>query len=736
MLSGPATLGGWRRCRQAARLSWHNNFGVLEYVLLTVVGLFSHLIAAIGFAALGIAVLWQRRQGETSVWLALAAFLTCAWALVFVLAVQFGTPWTGWLSLAETMRTSAWIAFLVTLLRSTWQLDDRLRSSFVIAGTLGFVVSLQVALDLLGSAAPTALQQNIVAHLFVVSRLTVAVSGLVLVHNLYVNSAVGARRGVRLLAIGLSGFFGYDLNFYTLEFLLPPPSSDLFNIRGAVDAMVLPLLLISAREAWAERVQVSRQVVFHTLSFSIIGFYLIIMAVAAYGLRLVGGDWGRLLQISFLFGTAILGAVVMVSPRFRAALRVQIAKNFFAYRYDYRQEWLRFIATVSRPGVRAGALNERVIEAVCTVVDSPGGALFLRDEDALEPVAAWNFPNFKGGSLAVSGGLARFLADRQRIVDFDELRAGRGDYGAVDLPEWASVDRSVWLAVPLVHIDRLAGFILLQRTMASRELNWEDFDLLRTLGRQAAGYIAEASTQAALDEAGKFDEFNRRFAFIMHDIKNLVSQLSLVARNAERHADNPAFRADMVATLQSSVGKMNDLLARLSHRSARIDSQPTPVDVVPLLSEVVAGKRRAHAALTLAVNPGRYIVEADAGRLEQLFAHLIQNAIDASQPDASIAVKVGGGEATVEIVVDDKGCGMSARFIRQDLFAPFRSTKSDGFGIGAYEAREIARGLGGRLDVASAEGKGTTFTVVLPSSATSARPPEPATAQPALMATR
>ena len=56
--------------------------------------------------------------------------------------------------------------------------------------------------------------------------------------------------------------------------------------------------------------------------------------------------------------------------------------------------------------------------------------------------------------------------------------------------------------------------------------------------------------QEALANAQRFEEFNRRFAFILHDIKNLVSQLSLLARNAERHADNPEFRADMVATLQ------------------------------------------------------------------------------------------------------------------------------------------------------------------------------------------
>src|SRR3546814_7624635 len=85
-------------------------------------------------------------------------------------------------------------------------------------------------------------------------------------------------------------------------------------------------------------------------------------------------------------------------------------------------------------------------------------------------------------------------------------------------------------------------------------------------------------------------DLNRRFAFIMHDIKNLVSQLSLVARNARRHADNPEFRADMIATLEESVGKMNDMLARLSqHNRARYE-EPRAVALRSIAAHVVAIK--------------------------------------------------------------------------------------------------------------------------------------------------
>lgn len=687
--------------------------------MLTNVGLVSHLIAAVGFGALAAAVLWRRNQSGTSLWLVIAALMTMVWAATFVMAVRHGGIYLALLSPMETLRTSSWIAFVVALLRVSWQLDTRLSSSFVVASAIGFITALQLVLDiavLTGAVPPNAIA--LVAIVFLVSRMTVAISGLVLIHNLYINADPVGRPGIRLLCIGLAGFFAYDLNLYTFAFLLGRMPADLYNIRGAVDAIVIPFLLLSSKSTWVARVHVSRQVVFHTLSFSMIGAYLIAMALVAYGLRLVGGDWGLLLQISFLFATVILAVVVLVSPRFRAAMRVQIAKNFFAYKYDYRQEWLRFIATVSHADGELGHLAERVIQAVCVVVDSPGGVLYAPDDDdGFEVAAHWNMAGFAGGTVAADSEFAIFLARRQRIVDFDELRAGLGDYDGMTTPDWAIVDPRIWLAVPLLHLEHLAGFLLLERTVAPRQLNWEDFDVLRTLGRQSASYIAEASSQAALDEAGKFDEFNRRFAFIMHDIKNLVSQLSLVARNAERHADNPAFRADMVATLQSSVGKMNDLLARLAQHSSSKSETVEVVDVVGLLTQVLNAKRPTYPALTLAVQPAgaeMYDVTGDSGRLEQLFAHIIQNAIDASSRQTPVEVTIARDGSNIVISIADAGVGMSPGFVRSELFKPFRSTKPGGFGIGAYEAREIARRFGGRLDVVSREGIGTTFTATLP----------------------
>jgi putative PEP-CTERM system histidine kinase len=281
------------------------------------------------------------------------------------------------------------------------------------------------------------------------------------------------------------------------------------------------------------------------------------------------------------------------------------------------------------------------------------------------------------------------------------------------VPESLAGLGSLWAGVPLIHGDRLVGLVLLEHPLVRRPLDWEDFDLFRNVGIQAASYLAEAHTQDALADARRFDEFNRRFAFIIHDIKNLVSQLSLVVRNAERHADKPEFREDMIATLHSSVKKMNDLLARLHRGGSNVEAEP--VRAVPLrqaVATVAEVKRRVHP-VEVEGDPAVAAV-ADPVRLEQALAHLVQNAIDASPDGAAVRIVCGrrGREAAVEIV--DRGEGMSADFIRTRLFQPFASTKENGFGVGAFEARSLIAAMGGRIEVDSREGEGSRFTLFLP----------------------
>lgn len=269
-----------------------------------------------------------------------------------------------------------------------------------------------------------------------------------------------------------------------------------------------------------------------------------------------------------------------------------------------------------------------------------------------------------------------------------------------------------WALVPLLHFERLVGVIVLARPRLPRQLDWEDFDLLRVAGQQLASYLAEQSGQQALMDASRFDEFNRRMAFVMHDIKNLVSQLSLLAANAEKHADNPAFRADMLVTLRNSADKLSALLARLGRYGSGQVNTRDAIDLAELARRIAERFEPVHpVALTRDVP---VVVMGNRDALEQALIHLVQNAIDASTPRAPVFLDVASEGLHGAIDVVDSGAGMSPEFVRTGLFKPFVSSKSGGFGIGAFEARELVRAMGGRIAVESREGLGTRFSVVLP----------------------
>jgi len=333
----------------------------------------------------------------------------------------------------------------------------------------------------------------------------------------------------------------------------------------------------------------------------------------------------------------------------------------------------------------------------------------LRAEDgALAFETHWNWPGQLPGGAMVPAPLAALIERSGWILDIDRPPSGAEEIRA---PGWMQSDDRAWALVPLTHFGRLIGAILLARPPLDRRLDWEDFDMLRAAGRQAASYLSEAQGQQALDDAQRFEEFNRRFAFIIHDVKNLVSQLSLLARNAERHADNPDFRADMVLTLKESVGKMNDMLARLSqHNKGRVE-EPRSMALRDVAQMVVRSRSRAHQIILTGDAPP---VLADPARVEQILIHLLQNAIDASAPDSPVELRLSVEAGSAVLAVIDRGKGMTAEYIRRDLFKPFSSSKVGGFGIGAFEARALAQAMDGRIEVESMPGVGSRFTLRLP----------------------
>jgi putative PEP-CTERM system histidine kinase len=581
------------------------------------------------------------------------------------------------------------------------------------------VLGLQLVADLLPLAIGAEPTIAVTANLL---RITAAAGLLVLVHNLYGQADAASRSAIGMAMLALVVTWGYDLNLYTLAYLDPASGIGLASWRGVMVALTAPLFAIGAGRADGWKIRLSRAATFQSLSLLAICAYFAVMTILATALRGSGFDWSRPILVAMLAAMTVAAMVLLPSPRARGWAKVKLAKHLFEHRYDYRAEWLRFAETLGRSGSDVAPLGERLVKAFADILDCPSGLLLIADERGeISQAAAWNWDG--AGFVPDQLDEARWaeLEKNPQILELDALRRGESVGGsALPVPPWLDDDSSAWCGIPLVHGGRLIGLVLLAAPEFRRALDWEDFDLLKTAGRQAASSLAEAHGQQALAQAQRFDDFNRRFAFILHDVKNLVSQLSLVARNAERHADNPEFRTDMIATLRASVGKMTDLLARLSPASDQRPAKLEPTPLRPLIASLVAARRATHD-ISL-VGDGNHWVLADPLLLEQAIGHLLQNAVDASAPTEPVTVRMGGDGRDVTVAIVDHGPGMDSDFIRTRLFQPFASTKDGGFGVGAFEARSLVAAMGGRLAVDSRTGKGSRFTITLPESQPAAEP--------------
>jgi len=680
-----------------------------------------HVTAAIAAVTLA---MWLRPRADrlgTAGAATIAALVASAlWSLAEAIELHGSLATT----ILEAARNLLWLLVIYRLFGADGRKDSVAPIRPVLLA-LVFVELMLLGIDLVLARVGADLElENMAAFLGVMLRLLVSVGALVLVHNLYGGASRDARRSLRWPAAGLAAIWIFDLNLYTVAYLAGTWPREIAALRGLATIALVSLFAIGASHGRdALRLRPSRAVTFQTFSLLLIGMYLVGMVLIAQWLAFAGGDFARLIELGFLTLASAVALVVLPSRKLRGWLKVMLTKHLFQHRYDYREEWLRFTRTIGNTGSQAPPLGERVVQALADVTGSPSGLLLLCDDGAEGPALAarWNW-SAVSGPATLEPTFAAFLARESFVAEMDELRAGRTAMPpGVAAPDWLLDDPRAWAIVPLIHYDRLVGAVVLSQPELTRKLDWEDFDLLRVVGQQLASYLAENATQEALAEASRFDDFHRRIAFVMHDIKNLASQFSLLARNAELHAEKKAFRDDMIVTLRSSSEKLNAMIARLSrYGSGGVDRiEDVAADQV---ARAVVARFAGNSQVVLAeCRPLRAM--ASRHSLEQVLVHLVQNALDASANGHPVFLSLVAEGHTARFEVVDSGSGMSPEFVRTRLFKPFVSTKSGGFGIGAFEARELVRAMRGSLEVDSREGIGSRFVVRVPLQAEQAADP-------------
>ena len=672
--------------------------------------IYSYLAPAVAYLLLTtlLVISWR---GQALATLAVAAsFASTLWAAVAVAYTATPLVPTGLFQLSELVRTGLWCLFLLNLLEGMRQsLQPALKNTLLLAAVSAAIV--MFVLPMLSSTL--GLEPASLRATALVASLALTITGLLLVVQIYRSVPPDQRWSMRFLSFGLGTVFAWDSVTSAGLLLVGQIDTQIWQARGIVNALAVPLIAVSLARNLSEgqNIQVSRHVIFHSCMLMGTGLYLILMAVCGYFIRFYGGSWGGVTQVLFLCLSGALLVVLLSSERMRAKFRVFLSKHFFSYKYDYRQEWSRFTENLSSSEV---SVPHRVVSALAGLVKSSSGLLWLREENGYELLECWNAEapaSSIGESLAQ---VTEFFERQQWVIDIEEFLGNPGFYPGLELPDALLEREDAWLLIPLFFGDNVIGVVLLAKSTVPQSMNWEDRDLLKVAGRQAASELAQYKFNQELVQARQFEAFNRLSAYVAHDLKNILAQQSLIVSNAEQHKHNPEFVDDVVGTVQNSVNRMKRLMEQMRSGARTVPSGNTEIN--ELLQAVVDRHSLREPQPILTCSEQKLTAPADRDQLATVFGHIIQNAQEACTRDGTVEVLLECLEDSTAVVsVKDDGAGMDEDFVRERLFRPFDSTKGlTGMGVGAFESREYIRSLGGDIEVTSTPGAGSLFRIVIP----------------------
>jgi len=650
---------------------------------------------------IGSLTVWRQRLRGTLLAVVFGAQL--AWAAILAIRAANAGESIQLVAAAEYVRSSAWALVLVRWLAASATPAIK-RRLLAISALIGLICGLGIIQPVVAPDAQT-------PRLW--GGLALSIAGLVVVEQVVRNTRTGHLWRFKYVWLAVGGLFTWDLFVYSSALLQGGVEATLWVARGFVNALIAAPLLVGVRRiaAWRAAEFLSPRPVFFNATLLGAALYIIAIIGASYQIREQGGHWGPVVQTVFLAAAALVLVVALISEQFRAWTRVTLVKHVLPYRYDYRQEWQKLTRALSQSD--GTSVYERISAVMARAIDCGTGGVWLRDAEGLFIPVGGELAPPEAPVEAATGEFFEYLRAKEWIYDLDAARAFNPSDKAPRAPAWMLANSNLWLVVPLVCDEMLVGFVILSPSLAQARLTWEEIDLLRAAGRQIASFLAFEQTAKRLAEARQFEAVNRLSALLMHDLRHLVAQQALVVHNAARHRGNPAFFDDAIRTIDGSVKRMTRLMDSL--RTGTVGEQKQRVDLVELCREAVrrCGNREPRPTCNLLERD--IIITLNRDSLLHAIEHVIRNAQDATPQSGSVMVEVQRSGQRAVINIKDTGTGMDRAFVHHRLFRPFDTTKGvGGMGIGAYEAREFVRKCGGEVEIDSAPGRGTRFTILLP----------------------
>ena len=669
------------------------------------IGLLGFSLAVVVYVLLALLIIAARNRSLVAKAVLLCTLVTLSSNLVAALQIKLGYN-LQWAMLADGFKIACW-SLLIILFNTEHRDFKTLVSNYTIRQYLGVWLMLMLGCWLASYWLDYAYKY--IFLLFIVLNLWM----LVLLEQLYRNASRQVRWAIWPLVVALASVAIFDFVLYAQAAMVDGIDFNFWHSRGFLALFVAPLLLISIRRInnGELRIFVSRHVVFYSSMLMIAGAYLLLMSFTGYVINYLGGEWGDLVSIGFLMLSGIVLVALLITESLRRRVKVFIAKNFFANKYEYRDEWLNLIEKIETASGESH--YQMATQIMMSKVDASRGAI-------IQKVTNQQYQIQYSHGLEINEEIEKqflevglFCHQKGWIVDVNEYEKSPLLYPELTLDIALYRTHNIQIIVPIFIGKEFYGLFLLADENELKGLNWEDRDLLFAISKQLGNFISLYEATDKLSESKQFDAFNRMSAFLVHDLKNVQAQLALITSNAEKHRNNPEFIDDVFETVESATQRLEKVLSQLRKKQIE-QSSHSQTDLAKIVEKVVSQCNENLPGIVFEQH-GSCVTYIDSESFQCVMHHLIQNAQEATTKDGWIKVSLIEKKHTIRIIVADNGCGMSEEFIKNRLFRPFDSTKGNaGMGIGVFEAKQFFENMAGIIKVASTPKQGTVFTIDLP----------------------
>ncbi|SHJ56270.1 hypothetical protein SAMN02745165_02655 [Malonomonas rubra DSM 5091] len=545
-----------------------------------------------------------------------------------------------------------------------------------------------------------------IGFVFYLMLMTFLVLSMVQIERTFSALSQFERWHVKYEIIGLCVLLGISVVYYSQSLLYRSLEMSMTGARSFALLVAVALIFYSRFfRRQAGKITISRTAAYRSLILFVVGAYLIGLGLVGEGMRYLDLPAQRNILLVIAIVCAVLVSVLLMSETLRRKIKVHLHKNFYQSKYDYRQQWTDFTARLSGAN-SLGELQQTILISFCEIFACNGGAFYLLDSETGEYSYSHHFEFRRDWrSFKADDPLILQLSEKDWVLDLRQANDELEDALISSLSEAGAS-----LVVPLFFDNELTGFIVLTgKINAAENYTYEDYDLMRMLARQSIAAVQGLRLSEQLTVARELAAIGKVSTFVLHDLKNQVSGLSLMLDNARNYIEDPEFQQDMLETVDNTVNNMKGLIARLKNLKEKPQLLVAPVELGKVIEDAVNT-----ATGEIEISGESVQIDADEEEIYKVILNLLLNAVEASKNNSAVQVRYGVKQNSAFVEVQDSGCGMSDDFIQNRLFKPFETTKKHGFGIGLYQCKQIMESHNGRIDVESCEGEGTTFRLLLP----------------------